>query len=272
TLADVLDAIQQQSETLADLGTRMEASEQFQNDVIAQLQGEGDNEGEDQLTDEQIDALVEAGQLIDDGAGNLVWAEGADLGGGEGDLAGAGAGAGAGPGGGAAVAAMNAGQRALRGVIALESRIAAQARRDQQAREQHAFATVDAKIQALAAQNAELIEALEQSEAANQGVSADRKVRRQDAERWRHGRPHGPLLEGSAGRQLRGGRHRQIRGTQGQWQDDRASLRGVRGYYAPLDLQINGLEAAPNHSNEEIQDTEEQAHADVLTIVMGAAG
>jgi hypothetical protein len=69
TLADVLDVIQQQSETLADLGTRMEASEQFQNDVIAQLQGEGDNEGEDQLTDEQIDALVEAGQLDDDGAG-----------------------------------------------------------------------------------------------------------------------------------------------------------------------------------------------------------
>ena len=51
------------------------------------------------------------------------------------------------------------------------------------------------------------------------------------------------------------------------------ALRGLRrGYYAALDLRINGIEFAANATNEEIQDSEQQAHADVLTMVMGVAG
>lgn len=166
TLEELLQAYQEQAEIIAELGTRLEAAEQFQNEVTSQLQDDDDSADDQQLTDEQINALVEAGQLINDGRGNLVWADGGDDGGddaGEGDLAGAGADAGA-------VAAMSAGQRALRGVIALESRLAAQARRDQASREQHAFATVNAKIEALAAQNEQLFAALEQSEQANEAL------------------------------------------------------------------------------------------------------
>jgi hypothetical protein len=55
-------------------------------------------------------------------------------------------------------------------VIALENRLAAQARHDQQAREQHAFATVHAKIEALAAQNEELLLALDQAEQTNEAL------------------------------------------------------------------------------------------------------
>jgi hypothetical protein len=170
TLEELLQAYQEQQEIIAELGSRLEAAEQFQQEVTSQLQDEDDDGADDQqLTDEQINALVEAGQLINDGQGNLVWADGGDAG--EGDDAGDGGNANAGDGAGAnagAVAAMSAGQRALRGVIALESRIAAQSRREQQSREQHAFATVNAKIDALVEQNEQLFAALEQSEQANE--------------------------------------------------------------------------------------------------------
>jgi hypothetical protein len=91
TLEELLQAYQEQAEIIAELGTRLEAAEQFQNEVTSQLQDDDDGADDQQLTDEQINALVEAGQLINDGRGNLVWADGGDDGGddaGEGDLPG----------------------------------------------------------------------------------------------------------------------------------------------------------------------------------------
>ncbi|MEA3208366.1 MAG: hypothetical protein QOE70_1423 [Chthoniobacter sp.] len=58
-----------------------------------------------------------------------------------------------------------------------------------------------------------------------------------------------------------------------QVQQFREALRGLQpGYYEPLQLVINGIDFAPNSSNEEIQDTERQALGDVFTMVMGVSG
>ena len=58
-----------------------------------------------------------------------------------------------------------------------------------------------------------------------------------------------------------------------QVQQFRQALRELRrGLYAPLQIVINGIDFAPNSSNEEVQDSEGQAHGDVFTMVMGVAG
>ncbi|MEA3208373.1 MAG: hypothetical protein QOE70_1430 [Chthoniobacter sp.] len=58
-----------------------------------------------------------------------------------------------------------------------------------------------------------------------------------------------------------------------QVQQFREALRGLRrGYYEPLQLVINGIDFAPNSSNEEISDADQQAHGDVFTLVMGVTG
>jgi hypothetical protein len=93
TLEDIAELLTKQSETLADLGSRIEAIEQGGPDTQNDLDSEN---GEGLLTDAEIDQLVAQGELLDNGDGTFSWAERSAEGeaGGEGELAGAGAAAG----------------------------------------------------------------------------------------------------------------------------------------------------------------------------------
>ncbi|MEA3210977.1 MAG: hypothetical protein QOE70_4034 [Chthoniobacter sp.] len=172
TLADIFQLIQEQGEQLADIGTRVEASEQFQQDLAAQLGDEPAGDPEDEgdpnaeLTDEQIDALVAQGALINDGRGGLVWADsqGEGEGEGEGEMAGAGAGAE----GGAALSA-------IREIHQFRAQLRTAQNQQSAADEVHAFEQLDERIEMLAAQNEDLNELAVAQEA--QIVALQRTIR-----------------------------------------------------------------------------------------------
>src|SRR4030095_1281502 len=170
TLEDIAELLTKQSETLADLGSRIEAIEQGGPETQNDLDSEN---GEGLLTDAEIDQLVAQGELLDNGDGTFSWADGSA----EGEaveLAGAGAAVGADAG----TAAMSA----IHEINQFRAQLRTQQLHARQAEEDNAFAALDERIDALVAQNEELVTQLQAAQEQNSNHQEETPENRGDYE------------------------------------------------------------------------------------------
>jgi uncharacterized protein YjiS (DUF1127 family) len=153
TIADVV-------KMLGAINQRLDAQEQF-NQSLIQSMNEPSLEELDAMSDEELEALGLTRAEVDAAVAEAIA-------GGEGEEAGEHAGAGAGGGeGGAVASALSALQREI---VQLKSQRAADIQFAEQQEADHAFAVVESKVIALAAQNKELIELNGKLEAENEAL------------------------------------------------------------------------------------------------------
>ncbi len=160
TLAELFDLLKAHGEKLDGFAQRLETAEQFQQSVINHLNVDGGEEGPTLeelhgMSDEELAELGISRAEVDAAVAEANGGDGGSAAGnGNGD---AGAGGAAGGEGGGAFAE---GRQALAEVRELKARMAGQARREEAAQMDYAFAVVEEKVETLAAANDELVKEL----------------------------------------------------------------------------------------------------------------
>ncbi len=156
TLADVLQALKEQGETMAQISQRLAATEAFQKSVQDHL--ENDNlptlEELDGMTDEELDALGLTRAEVDQAIADATGGGGDGTGGVERDGSDAMAGAGAGG------EATGLAAKAMAEIRQFRAQMAAAARREEADQVEYAFSVVEEKVTTLAERNEELTKQL----------------------------------------------------------------------------------------------------------------